>query len=211
MEVTVDVRCSDGDSHGSAAEGGQNGEREWKGVEASPLLSLEALRLDVNYVAYGPMGRVSASQHTILPLRFPCPPLEGSSSSSSSSNEGTGRIAVEHQQHRYQREQEPQQPAWREVAEGVLVLPVRTHLLCHLDDPVAVIQRYGAQEAPRPGAPGSALAIHIECAWSSAYPTPLLHHAGRCPRPENLRLRLGCAGVFRLQCSCGFSSVCCSS
>jgi hypothetical protein len=41
-------------------------------------------------------------------------------------------------------------PAWRDVAAGVSVLPVRTHLLTPQDDPVAVVKQYVAPHA-RPG------------------------------------------------------------
>ena len=150
MEVSVDVRWSEGvgDSHSSAAE--RAGDREGGG--GSPLLSLEALCLDVSYVAYGPMGRCPASQHVILPLRFPERPLEGAPATGSaagwddSSKDQQGQQQQEQQHKRHQQDvMQQQQPAWREVSEGVFVLPVRTHLLCHLDDPMAVIRRYLAR------------------------------------------------------------------
>jgi hypothetical protein len=35
-----------------------------------------------------------------------------------------------------------QSPQWKEKEGGVQVLPIKTHLLCHIDDPVEVVRRY---------------------------------------------------------------------
>lgn len=84
-----------------------------KGTDLSPL---QAAWVKVNYVTYGPEGRIPKVRHVIVPLSFP-------------SAEDPAR--------------------WRPTTNADL-LPIRTHLLSHLDDPVEVIQRYVVPRA-QPG------------------------------------------------------------
>lgn len=74
------------------------------------LKDLQAIRVELEYVAYGPHGRSTHLQHVILPLQY------------TQSSHGT--------------------LSWKKVGGTCSVLPVRTHLLCHLDDPVQVLKSY---------------------------------------------------------------------
>lgn len=74
------------------------------------LKDLQAVRVELEYVAYGPHGRSTHLQHVILPLQYTL------------SSHGT--------------------LSWKKVGGTCSVLPVRTHLLCHLDDPVQVLKSY---------------------------------------------------------------------
>lgn len=77
-------------------------------IKGSDLSALQAAWLRVNYVTYGPQGRIPKTRHVVIPLQFPAP----------------------EDSHR-----------WRPTPKAD-VLPIRTHLLTHLDNPVAVVRRY---------------------------------------------------------------------
>ncbi|KAG0553298.1 hypothetical protein KC19_12G000200 [Ceratodon purpureus] len=81
-----------------------------KATDEKALFELQAVRVDVDYVSYGPHGRTAHSQHIILPVRYPVTPLS----------------AVQ----------------WRKVENVGSVLPISTHLLSHLDDPLQVLKMY---------------------------------------------------------------------
>ncbi len=72
------------------------------------LSQLETAWIRVNYVTYGPQGRVPKVRHVVVPLKYPEPVAN---------------------------------LAWRTVND-IQVLPIRTHLLSHLDEPVAIVKRY---------------------------------------------------------------------
>ena len=74
---------------------------------ASPL---DTLWLDIQWINYGPFGRLRRRDGILVPLQKP--------------------VA-----------QEPSSASWR-TGEGCRVLPVKTHLLGVLDDPVEVLERY---------------------------------------------------------------------
>ncbi|MCO5603048.1 hypothetical protein L7F22_057191 [Adiantum nelumboides] len=78
------------------------------------LTELQALRLDLNFVSYGPSGRFLERQHVILPLQF--------------AKEG------------------PLISTWR-TTNNESVLPIKTHLLCHMDDPLEVLRIYAMPHA----------------------------------------------------------------
>ncbi|MGB7084111.1 MAG: F420-0:Gamma-glutamyl ligase [Phormidesmis sp.] len=77
-------------------------------ITGENLSRLKSLWIKVNYITYGPEGRIPKTGHFIFPLRFPKP-------------EAATR--------------------WREtnVAD---VLPVPTHLLTNLDDPIEIVKHY---------------------------------------------------------------------
>ncbi|HEY9645500.1 MAG TPA: hypothetical protein V6C88_03970 [Chroococcidiopsis sp.] len=77
-------------------------------IKGADLTPLQAAWIRVQYVTYGPQGRIPKTRHVIVPLRFP------------SSDEP---------------------PRWRPTTTADL-LPVKTHLLTHLDNPVDVVKRY---------------------------------------------------------------------
>jgi hypothetical protein len=77
-------------------------------ITGEELQALQAAWIRINYVTYGPQGRVPKVRHVIVPLKFPSA-------------------------------DEPQR--WRPTSNADL-LPVRTHLLTHLDNPVEVVKRY---------------------------------------------------------------------
>jgi hypothetical protein len=85
-------------------------------ITGQELQALQAAWIRVNYVTYGPQGRIPKLRHVIVPLRFPSA-------------------------------DEPQR--WRPTSNADL-LPVRTHLLTHLDNPVEVVKRYVVPHA-QPG------------------------------------------------------------
>ena len=64
--------------------------------------------VQIDYVTYGPQGRIPKTRHIVVPLKFP-------------SSDDSKR--------------------WRPAANSD-VLPIRTHLLTELDDPVEVVRRY---------------------------------------------------------------------
>lgn len=37
--------------------------------------ALQAIRVDMDYISYGPHGRTAHSQHVILPVHYPVKPL----------------------------------------------------------------------------------------------------------------------------------------
>ncbi|KAI5055528.1 hypothetical protein GOP47_0029049 [Adiantum capillus-veneris] len=103
------------------------------------LTELKALRLDLNFVSYGPGGRFLERQHVILPLQYP----KGSLRST-----------------------------WRTTDNGV-VMPVKTHLLCHMDDPLEVLRVYALPHARK----GDTIVIGE---------TPLAIMQGRFRHPSNV-------------------------
>lgn len=105
-----------------------------------PLIELQALRLDLNFVSYGPGGRFLERQHVVLPLQYP---------------------DVLHK------------AMWRTVNDGA-VLPVRTHILCHMDDPLEVLRVYAMHHARI----GDTIVIGE---------TPLAIMQGRFRHPYNIR------------------------
>lgn len=80
------------------------------------LDALQAAWVTVQYVTYGPQGRVPKTRHVMIPLAFP---------------------------------KVDEEPRWRDRNQ-TQVLPIKTHLLTHLDDPVSVVKRYVAPHA-KPG------------------------------------------------------------
>ncbi|MXX09300.1 MAG: F420-0:Gamma-glutamyl ligase [Synechococcus sp. SB0667_bin_8] len=80
------------------------------------LPTLQALWLEVGWLAYGPFGRLQQRHGLVVPLAGPA---------------GDG------------------QPSWRQGA-GYQVLPLATHLLGWLDDPLQVLRRYAGPHL-RPG------------------------------------------------------------
>ena len=79
-------------------------------------------------------GSSSEHQKVVLPLSFP----------------GAGDSRNQQQEQKQEVE-----GRWRTQRNGARVLPIRTHLLCHLDDPVSVVRRYAAALAQ----PGDVVAI----------------------------------------------------
>ncbi len=77
-------------------------------LEGDKVDALQVAWVQVNYVTYGPEGKVPCTKHVIVPLRFP-------------SVEDSKR--------------------WR-PAENSDILPIKTHLLTNLDDPVEVVKQY---------------------------------------------------------------------
>ncbi|MBE9099754.1 F420-0:Gamma-glutamyl ligase [Vacuolonema iberomarrocanum] len=90
-------------------------------IKGSDLSTLQSAWIRVNYMTYGPEGRVPKTRHVVVPLKFPA--VEDSAN-------------------------------WRS-AETVSVLPIRTHLLTHLDSPLDIVQRYVLPHAQ----PGDVVAI----------------------------------------------------
>jgi hypothetical protein len=85
-------------------------------LRGEDLSELQSAWIRLNYITYGPQGRLPRVRHIVLPLKFP------------SSAES----------HR-----------WRSTAQSE-VLPIRTHLLTQIDDPVEIVKRYVLPHA-RPG------------------------------------------------------------
>jgi hypothetical protein len=77
-------------------------------IQGANLAALQAAWIRIDYVTYGPQGRIPKARHVIVPLAFP-------------TTEASHR--------------------WRPTANAD-VLPIRTHLLTHLDKPVEVVKRY---------------------------------------------------------------------
>lgn len=77
-------------------------------IEGAELSQLQTAWIRVNYLTYGPEGRIPKTYHAIVPLQYPDTNI---------------------------------QPQWRStpVAE---VLPIKTHLLTHLDEPSEIVKRY---------------------------------------------------------------------
>eukprot|EP00897_Mesotaenium_endlicherianum_P005037 jgi/Mesen1/4561/ME000232S03826 len=143
------------DIHGPPADDNSNGR--------SLLRLLKTARLDVEYVAYGPHGRTRHAQHVILPLHFPAVATPASSAATPTPT--------------------AQSPRWHNAGTGSQVLPVPTHLLCHLDDPLQVIRKYVLPHVQ----PGDIITIGE---------TPLAIMQGRFRHPRSVR-----AGhVARLAC-----------
>jgi len=91
------------------------------------LAALQSAVVHVYYSALGPhglelgKGKASGSQQVVLPLSFPSPlPAEAAAA------------------------------GWTKQCNGAEVLPIRTHLLSHLDDPVSIISHY-VKPVARPG------------------------------------------------------------
>ena len=108
-------------------------------IEGADLTALRSLWVQVNYITYGPQGRIPKTGHVVVPLWFPKPdtPL-----------------------------------TWKTTA-GAKVLPRPTHLLTHLDDPVAVIKRYITPHAQ----PGDIITLGE---------TPLAIMQGRWRHPKDI-------------------------
>jgi hypothetical protein len=85
-------------------------------LRGEDLSELQSAWIRLNYITYGPEGRLPRVRHIILPLKFP--------------------NSAESQQ-------------WRSTG-NAKVLPIRTHLLTHIDQPVEVVKRYVLPHA-RPG------------------------------------------------------------
>ncbi|KAJ7296474.1 hypothetical protein O6H91_Y043400 [Diphasiastrum complanatum] len=117
------------------------------------LHGLQAVRLELEYVCYGPHGRSSHAQHLVLPLSFP-PVVESN-------------------------------PQWQEIKGLGYVMPIRTHLLSHLDDPLQVLQTYALPHCKA----GDMIAIGE---------TPLAIMQGRFRHPRGLQPGL----VAKLACRC---------
>ena len=123
-------------------------------IEISGGASLEqvdTLWADVQWINYGPFGRLARRQGVPVPLRCPEP------------------LGVD-------------QAAWQS-GDGCSVLPLKTHLLGPLDDPIDVLQRYAAPLLQ----PGDVLTIGE---------TPLAVIQGRYQHPSELEPGL----VARLAC-----------
>jgi hypothetical protein len=79
-------------------------------ISGPALEQLQAAWIRINYVVYGPKGRIKRTHHEVVPFVFP--------------------------------QLQPQEAqAWRPVNQGA-VLPIRTHLLNPLDQPVDIVKRY---------------------------------------------------------------------
>lgn len=77
-------------------------------IQGPDLSQLQTAWIRVNYLTYGPEGRIPKTAHAIVPLQYPDPNA---------------------------------QPKWRSSPSGD-VLPIKTHLLTHLDTPSEVVKRY---------------------------------------------------------------------
>ena len=140
------------------------------GPSGSDLESLlDTIWIDLQWVNYGPFGRLERRQGVLVPIQCPEP-----------------MVATE--------------ARWR-PGEGCQVLPVRTHLLGPLDDPLAVLQRYAGSLLQ----PGDVLTIGE---------TPLAVIQGRYHHPATVQpsalARLLCR-VFHptssLATACGLQSL----
>ncbi len=78
-------------------------------IQGPDLSQLQTAWIKVNYVTYGPQGRIPKVRHVVVPLKYPEPGATAGS--------------------------------WRSTTVAD-VLPVKTHLLTHLDDPVEIVKRY---------------------------------------------------------------------
>jgi hypothetical protein len=85
-------------------------------IQGAQLSDLQAVWVQIQYITYGPQGRIPKTRHVVVPLKFPTP-------------EDSQR--------------------WRPTTNADL-LPIHTHLLTHLDNPVEVIKRYVVPHA-QPG------------------------------------------------------------
>ena len=85
-------------------------------LQGQNLSDLKVAWVQVDYVTYGPQGRIPKTRHIVVPLKFP-------------NSDDSQR--------------------WRPAANSD-VLPIRTHLLTELDDPVEVVRRYVVPHA-QPG------------------------------------------------------------
>lgn len=106
------------------------------------LKNLESAWLRLEYISYGPHGRIPKQQHVVLPLRFPVDEDEGGLSWSDRSR--------------------------------CTVLPIKTHLLTHMDNPKAIFDKYVKHHYQ----PGDILAIGE---------TPLAIMQGRTRHPASVR------------------------
>jgi hypothetical protein len=77
-------------------------------LKGEDLTALKSAWVRLNYITYGPQGRIPRIKHIVIPLQFPAP----------------------EDSHR-----------WRPT-DNSDVLPIKTHLLTHLDDPVEMVERY---------------------------------------------------------------------
>jgi len=155
MEVTVDV----------TGFGASRAEDE------ATFRALDAAWLTVRYVTYGYHGRTTQEQRVVLPLKFPDPNVVAIETEEEGENLQTET----------REEEEDTVPGsgsaplrWRRVKPGLSVLCVPTHLLCHLDDPVSVVERYVRRHA-RAG--------DVLCMGE----TPLAAMQGRVRHPASVR------------------------
>lgn len=109
-------------------------------IQGPYLSALQAVWVRVNYVVYGPKGRIHRTHHEVIPLKFPDP--------------------MDSKQ-------------WRPVSQGD-VLPIRTHLLTSLDQPVEIVKRYVAPHAQ----PGDIVTIGE---------TPIAIMQGRWRHPSDIK------------------------
>lgn len=77
-------------------------------IQGEDLSQLQTAWVKVNYITYGPEGRIPKERHIVIPLSYPETTVKSN---------------------------------WRQM-NGAEVLPIRTHLLSHLDDPVEIVKRY---------------------------------------------------------------------
>jgi hypothetical protein len=109
-------------------------------LQGSDLSQLQSVWLRVNYVTYGPGGRLAQTRHIVLPLKFP--------TVTASKN-------------------------WRSTPQSK-ILPIHTHLLSQIDDPVEIVQRYVSPHAQ----PGDVITIGE---------TPVALMQGRFRHPSEIR------------------------
>jgi len=141
--------------------------------------SLDAAWLKVTYVAYGNHGRTTQEQRVVLPLKFPDPNVVAIEAKETDAENDL--LVEEEDETSDAASSAPLQ--WRRVKPGLSVLCVPTHLLCHLDDPVSVVERYVRRHA-RAG--------DMLCMGE----TPLAAMQGRVRHPASVRPGL----VARLAC-----------
>lgn len=77
-------------------------------IKGADLSQIKAAWIQIQFVSYGPQGRIPRSRHVVIPLAFPNP---------------------------------TESQTWR-PATNADVLPIRTHLLTPIDDPVSIVKRY---------------------------------------------------------------------
>ena len=153
--------------------------------DEATFASLDAAWLTVRYVTYGHHGRTAQEQRVVLPLWFPDPNVVAVEAE----EEGNGADGESLETETETTEEDADRPGssallrWRCVKPGLSVLCVPTHLLCHLDDPVSVVERYVRRHA-RAG--------DMLCMGE----TPLAAMQGRVRHPASVRPGL----VARLVC-----------
>lgn len=109
-------------------------------LQGADLSDLQSVWLRVNYVTYGPEGRLPRTRHLVLPLKFP--------EVTASKN-------------------------WRSTS-SAQVLPIHTHLLSQIDDPIEIVKRYVVPHAQ----PGDVITLGE---------TPVALMQGRFRHPSEIR------------------------